>query len=159
MRSKLLKIASSEQGSSLVEVAIAVPMLMLVLAGAIGFGRAYYLANELAGAAEAGAVYGSQNITDTTGMVNVAKLDAPNVSGLNTPTATWGCECSDGSQRSASCGTAPTSCSGTVVYYATVTASVTYTPPLAWAWNWNGKKAIPSSMSISRSATMRSASE
>jgi len=46
-----------------------------------------------------------------------------------------------------------------VVYYATVTASVTYTPPLAWAWNWNGKKAIPSSMSISRSATMRSASE
>ena len=159
MRSKLLKIASSEQGSSLVEVAIAVPMLMLVLAGAIGFGRAYYLAHEVDGAAEAGAVYGSQNITDTAGMVNVAKLDAPNVSGLNTPTATWGCECSDGSQRSVSCAGTPSGCSANVVYYATVTASVTYTPPLAWAWNWNGKKAIPSSMTISRSATMRSASE
>jgi Flp pilus assembly protein TadG len=151
MRSKLLKIASSEQGSSLVEVAIAVPMLMLVLAGAIGFGRAYYLAHEVDGAAEAGAVYGSQNITDTAGMVNVAKL--------NTPTATWGCECSDGSQRSVSCAVTPSGCSANVVYYATVTASVTYTPPLAWAWNWNGKKAIPSSMTISRSATMRSASE
>src|ERR1700690_4066001 len=120
MRSKLLKIASSEQGSSLVEVAIAVPMLMLVLAGAIGFGRAYYLAHEVSGAAEAGAVYGSQNITDTAGMVNVAKLDAPNVSGLNTPTATWGCECSDGSQRSVSCAVTPSGCSANVVYYATV---------------------------------------
>jgi Flp pilus assembly protein TadG len=159
MRSRVLKIVHSEQGASLVEVAIAVPFLMLVLAGSAGFGWAYYVANEVAGAAEAGAVYGSQNITDTAGMVNAAKLDAPNVSGLNTPTATWGCECSDGTQRSASCTVTPSSCSANVVYYATVTASAVYTPPLPWAWNWNGKKGIPSSMTITKSVTMRSASE
>jgi Flp pilus assembly protein TadG len=159
MRSRLLKIAGSEQGASLLEVALAVPFLMLVLAGVVGFGRAYYVANELAGAAEAGAVYGSQNITDTTGMVNAAELDIPNVGGLNTPTAAWGCECSDGSQRSVSCATMPASCSANVVYYATVTTAATYTPPLPWAWNWNGKKSIPSSMTISKSVTMRSASE
>jgi Flp pilus assembly protein TadG len=157
MRSIILKIVRSEQGASLVEVAIAVPFLMLILAGSAGFGWAYYVANEVAGAAEAGAVYGSQNITDTAGMVNAAELDAPNVSGLKTPTAAWGCECSDGSQRSASCSVTPAGCSANVVYYAAVTASANYTPPLPWTWY--GKSGVPSSMTITKSVTMRSASE
>lgn len=150
MRLEHLKIASSETGSSLVEMAFFLPVLFLLMMGVVDFGRAYYLANEVAGAAHAGAVYGSQDITDTTGMQNAAKLNAPDVSGLSA-SASWGCECSDGTSRSASCTATPT-CSVNVVYYATVTATETYKPIMPWT-------GINSSMTITRSATMRSASE
>jgi Flp pilus assembly protein TadG len=150
MRFEHLNIASSEAGSSLVEIAFFLPLLLLLLMGVVDFGRAYYLANEVAGAAHAGAIYGSQNITDTTGMQNAAKLNAPDVSGLSA-TASWGCECSDGTHSSASCTLTPT-CSVNVVYYATVTATATYKPIVPWT-------GINSSMTMTRSATMRSASE
>jgi Flp pilus assembly protein TadG len=151
MRINLLKFFRSEQGTSLVETAVIVPSLLMVMAGAIDFGRAYYLANEVAGAAQAGAVYGSTNITDTTGMTNAGKYDAPDVSGLSV-SPSWGCECSDGTKSSASCSSTPTGCSANVVYYATVTASATYTPVFPW-------KGINGSISISRSSTMRSPNE
>ena len=151
MQLKRLNIFGSEEGASVLEVSIILSTLMLVMLGAVDFGRAYYLANEIAGAAHAGAVYGSTSPTDTTGMTNAAKYDAPDVSGL-TATPSWGCECSDGTAKSANCATSPTSCSANVVYYATVTASATYTPMMPW-------KGINSSFTISSSSTMRSASE
>ena len=94
MRLGRLNIAESEAGSSLVEVAVFLPVLLLLLIGVVLFGRAYYLANEVAGAAHAGAAYGAQNPTDTTGMQNAAKLAAPDVSGLSV-TSLRGCECWD----------------------------------------------------------------
>jgi Flp pilus assembly protein TadG len=150
MRFERLNIASSEAGSSLVEIAFFLPMLLLVLAGVADFGRAYYLAIEVTGAAHAGAVYGAQNVTDTTGMQNAAKLNSPDVSGL-TAAGSWGCECSDGTASSASCSVTPT-CSVNVVYFAKVTTSATYHPIMPW-------KGISSSMTITGSNTMRSASE
>ena len=77
MRFKRPSIFSSEAGNSLVETGFFLPLLLLLLMGVADFGRAYYLAIEVAGAAHAGAVYGAQNITDTTGMQNAAKLNAP----------------------------------------------------------------------------------
>jgi Flp pilus assembly protein TadG len=151
MRINRLNIFRSEQGTSLVETAVLVPSLLMVLIGAIDFGRAYYLANEVAGAAQAGAVYGSTDITDTTGMTNAAKDDAPDVSGISV-TPSWGCECSDGTKASASCASTPTGCSANVVYYATVTASATYTPMFPW-------KGINSSIAIARKSTMRAVNE
>jgi Flp pilus assembly protein TadG len=150
MRFECLNIASSEAGSSLVELAFFLPMLMLLLLGVVDFGRAYYLAIEIAGAAHAGAVYGAQNITDITGMQNAAKLNSPDVSGL-TATGSWGCECSDGTSSSASCSATPT-CSVNMVYYAKVTTTATYHPIMPW----NG---INSPITITGSSTMRSASE
>jgi Flp pilus assembly protein TadG len=150
MRFEHPDIASSETGSSLVEMALFLPVLFLLLMGVVDFGRAYYLANEVAGAVHAGAVYGSQDITDTTGMQSAASLNAPDVSGLST-SASWGCECSDGTSRSASCTATPT-CSVNEVYYATVTATATYKPIVPWT-------GVHSSIIITRSATMRSASE
>jgi Flp pilus assembly protein TadG len=150
MRLKRLNLASSEAGSSLVELAFFLPLLLLVLMGVADFGRAYYLANEVSGAAHAGAVYGAQNITDTTGMQNAAKLNSPDVSGL-VATGSWGCECSDGTSSSASCSVTPT-CSVNVVYYAKVTATATYHPIMPW-------KGMNSPITISKSTTMRSASE
>jgi len=150
MRFQRLKIVSSEAGTSLVEVSIFLPMLLLVLMGVADFGRAYYLAIEVEGAAHAGAVYGAQHVTDTTGMQNAAKLNSPDVTGL-VATSSWGCECSDGTSSSASCSLTPT-CTVNVVYFAKVNTTVTYHPIMPW-------KGINSSIIISGSSTMRSASE
>ncbi len=150
MRFKRPNFVSSEAGNSLVETGLFLPLLLLLLMGVADFGRAYYLAIEVAGAAHAGAVYGAQNITDTTGMQSAAKLNSPDVSGL-VATGTWGCECSDGTASSASCSITPT-CTVNVVYYAKVTTTVTYHPIMPW-------KGINSSMILTSSTTMRSASE
>ena len=150
MRFKRPNIVRSEAGNSLVETGLFLPLLLLLLMGVADFGRAYYLAIEVAGAAHAGAVYGAQNITDTTGMQNAAKLNSPDVAGL-VATGTWGCECSDGTASSASCTITPT-CSVNVVYYAKVNTTVTYHPIMPW-------KGINSSMILTGSTTMRSASE
>jgi Flp pilus assembly protein TadG len=139
----------SECGSSLIEMAFIMPLLLLILFGVVDFGRAYYLAIEVAGAARAGAVYGSQYPTDTVGMTNATKLNAPDVPGIS-GTPSWGCECSDGSNHVVSCSSTP-SCSTNAVYYVTVRASAPYRPLFPWP-------GIPASIPLSNSATMRSGS-
>ena len=141
-----------EDGGSLVELAITLPFFALMLLGAVDFGRAYYMAIEVAGAAQAAAVYGSQNPTDTAGMKTAAQDDAPNVPSLSVGTPTYGCECADGSSYSASCASTPSSCPSSlnVVYRVNVTVSGTYSPILPWP-------GVPSTMSFTSSASMRSA--
>lgn len=138
----------SEQGMSLVEMSLVVPVLLLILIGIVDFGRAYYLYNEVVGAAHAGAIYGSQFPTDTTGMQTAVTNNAPDVSGLQA-TATYGCECYDGSDASASCASPP-SCTTNEVYYVHVTASATYTPLVPWP-------GIPTSVPMSETVELRSA--
>lgn len=150
------KFFRSERGDSLVEVAVAAAVLVTLVLGIVEFGRAWYLQNEMAGAAQAGAVFGSQNPTDTGGMQTVAQDNAPDVSSAGdissfAATASWGCECSDGTGASASCKATPT-CSATVVDYVTVKVSGTYTPSFRFPGS-------ASSLTLSRSVTMRSASQ
>lgn len=139
-----------EHGASLVELAIVLPAFLLLLLGAVDFGRAYYLSMEIAGAAEAAAVYGSQNPTDTAGMQLAALKNAPNVSNASVASATYGCECPDGSNYSASCSTTPTCTGTTSVYRVDVTVTATYSPLFPWP-------GIPSSIALASSASMRSA--
>lgn len=139
---------AQEQGSSLVELALTAPFLLLLLFGAIDIGRVYYLSMEVVGAAHAGAEYAVGNPTDTAGIQAAAAADAPNVPGLTTGTPTYGCECSDGTSYSANCGTTPT-CLNNVVYRVSVTATATYQ---TW-FPWPG---IPKSFTLSNSASMRS---
>ena len=139
-----------ECGASLVEMALLLPLFAVILFAAIDFGRACYLAIEIQGAARAGAVYGSRSPTDTTGIQAVAEDDAPDVPNLTVGTPAYGCECSDGTNYSASCATTP-SCSGkTEVYRVDVKVTGTYTPLLPWP-------GIPSTMNFSSTASMRSA--
>lgn len=139
-----------DDGGSLVELALVMPLFLLLMLGALDFGRAYYLSIEIAGAAHAAAVYGSQNPTDTTGMTAAAQDDAPNVPNLSVETPTYGCECADGTSYSATCTTAPSCPSNNAVYRVNVTVTATYTTMFPWP-------GIPSSMSLSSSASMRSA--
>ncbi|WP_263378074.1 TadE/TadG family type IV pilus assembly protein [Granulicella paludicola] len=127
----LLSLARSTSGSSLVETALVLPFLVLVLAGAYDFGQAYFATIEVATAAEAGAQYGLQNVTNLTGMQNAAKLDAADV--LNTQAvATYGCECSDGTAAVASCTTSPTTCTYNIVNYVQVVVTASYKPTLTY---------------------------
>jgi len=154
MRSLLCnRLLNSETGSSIIEAAVLAPVLLLLLLGAADFGRGYYLAEEVAGAAHSGAEYAIQNpgnvSSDSTGIETAAKDDAPEVPNLQVATPTWGCECSDGSSYSASCSTVPTQCATNWVYKVTVTASAGYTPLFPWP-------GLPTSFALSSSATMRS---
>jgi Flp pilus assembly protein TadG len=118
-----------EDGSSIMEVAMAAPLLLLLLAGAVDIGRAYFFAIEVSSAAEAGALYGSQNPTDTVGMVSAAKLDASGISTI-APVASSGCECADGSSASPACTSVPV-CNSNVVSYVEVDTAYSYTPILS----------------------------
>lgn len=141
----------AERGASLVELAVVLPLLLLLLMGAVDFGRAFYLSMEVSGAAESGAEYGSLNPTDFTGMVGAAQAGAPNVANLAVATPGYGCECADGTAFSSNCSTVPSCPTNNLVYRVTVKTSANYTPLFPWP-------KIPSSMLLSDSVTMRAGS-
>lgn len=142
----LLALACAEEGSSLVELALLLPVLLLFLVVAVDFGRAYSASMVVNSSASAGALYGVQNPGDVAGMVLAAKLDVNSVLAL-TPTASFGCECADGSGAVASCLKAPT-CSSNIVNYVEVDISTSYTPLLPYP-------GFPTSIPVNASARMR----
>lgn len=152
-RSMSRGLARHEEGSALIELALILPLLLVLFMGAVDLGRAFYYSNTVVRAAEAGALYGSENPTDPTGMIDAsdeamgtAFSNAPDMSGVNS-TAGYGCECNSGSGQSAGC-TSTLSCSTNEVYYVTVTANATYKTLIPWP-------GIPSSYNMSSTVTMR----
>lgn len=151
----VLARVAEEHGQSLVEFVLLLPVLCLLILGAIDFGRAYYVSIEVSNAALAAASYGMRNPTNTTGITDAANNDAADISGGVNPVVTNGCECSDypvGPQYTvAQCQAtvAPTCTSpATLVNYVKVTTSATYTTLIPWP-------GIPSSFALSGSARMR----
>jgi Flp pilus assembly protein TadG len=140
----------NDEGSGLAELALVLPVFLLMFAAAVDFGRAYCLAVDLSGAAEAGALYGVQNPTDVAGMVTASQNDAPDLSGLSA-TASYGCECPDGSSAVASC-SAPPTCTGSYVNYVQVTTTAAYTPIITFT-------GMPAAGSFQSMARMRVSSE
>jgi Flp pilus assembly protein TadG len=114
-----------DRGSALVELALILPLLLLLIAGTVDFGWFIYSSIEVSDAAQAGALYGTLNPTDVVGISNAAKADSAHLSSLST-TVSYGCECSDGSSAVPSC-TAPPNCSYNYVNYVDVTASAPFT--------------------------------
>lgn len=140
-------LSNSETGSALLEVALILPTLVLVLVGAVDFGRAYYATIEVSSAAEAGALYGTLSPSNTAGMQAAAIADAKDVTNL-TATAIYGCECSDGTSASSSCSTPPTTCRSGIVNYVEVDTVATYNPILIYP-------GIPSSIVLKGKSRMR----
>jgi Flp pilus assembly protein TadG len=86
-------------GQALVELAITMPLLLVIFVGAFEMGRVAYTSIEVSNAALAGVQYGSQTAAtagDVTGIQTAAQNDAPNVA-LGTTTVSSTCICSDGS--------------------------------------------------------------
>jgi Flp pilus assembly protein TadG len=144
---RLRILCKANHGAALVELALVIPILLLLVLGAVDYGRAYYIGLEVTNAAHAGAEYGSLNPADTTGMSTAANKSAPNLSNLKV-TPTYGCECSDGTSPIPLCSSKPTTCSGNVVNWATVKISTSYALLMPWP-------GISSPITLSGTATVR----
>ena len=151
--------AQSESGSALVELALALPLLVLVLISTIDFSRVFYVSIALTNAARAGAQYGSYSVAQSgaTATMQTTATGATNLTGV-TANASRTCQCAtDDGTFSATSPTAndctsaeTTSCpSKHLVITVTVTTSKTFTTIM------NQFPGIPSSISLTRTATMR----
>lgn len=125
-------LARRQDGNSIIETALVLPVLLLLLAGAVDIGRAFRAAMIVNAAARTGAAYGIHYPTDTAGMVLAARTDTSTLVTV-TPAATYGCECPDGTGPQGSCSSEP-SCAATMnsVYYVEVDTSAIYTPMFPW---------------------------
>ena len=146
IRSQIVKFFRGTEGSNFIEMALLLPLFLLLFVGAVDLGRLYFMSVEVTGAAQAGALYGIQNPSDASGMQSAASAGASSLAGVST-SASYGCECSDGSSVQASCNTTPT-CTYNYVNYVDVVSSVQYTPIFKYP-------GLPSTMTLSREARMR----
>jgi Flp pilus assembly protein TadG len=86
---------ADQRGQSAVELALSIPLLIVLLLAAVEFGQIFYTQTCVTNAARAGA----QNITTAggtaAGIEQAALADAPNISGLPA-TASHFCQCANG---------------------------------------------------------------
>lgn len=143
-----IQLLRGDRGSSLVELALVTPVLLTILIGAVDIGRMYFMSIEVAGAADAGALYGVQSVSDATGIQAIVLADAPDATNL-TAVSIYGCECADGTSSSIACASAPSCTGNNLVYWVNVTATATFTPLVPWP-------GIPSSVTIRNTSQMRS---
>ncbi len=90
----------SQQGQSLTEMAVGLSMMLILLAGVLDLGRAYYTYLSLRNAAAEGAAYGSIQPTDTAGIQTRVRNESPlgmvEWSGATITTTTIGSACRGG---------------------------------------------------------------
>jgi Flp pilus assembly protein TadG len=146
MKAKRPPARKSQSGSAMLELALFLPVAVLLLLGSSDFARVFYAAIETTNASRAGAGYGIQSKAksqDVTGMRDAAVADAANLTGV-TATAERFCECSSG--LSISCSS--TCLIGTKRIYVRVRTQKTFTTLARYP-------AIPSSINLSVPAVMR----
>jgi Flp pilus assembly protein TadG len=93
---------SSDTGQSTVELALMLPVLLLLLLVAADFARVFYVSIAVQNAARAGAQYGSQSVitaADSAGMIAAAKQDAKNI--VNVTATASQCTCATSSNVAA----------------------------------------------------------
>lgn len=82
-----LRLRYEEDGQSLIELVIVLPLLILLLYGAAEFGRLCYISTEVTNAAHAGAVYAAQNratASNTSVITTAANSDGADLKGMTT---------------------------------------------------------------------------
>ncbi|HLW71793.1 MAG TPA: TadE/TadG family type IV pilus assembly protein [Candidatus Binataceae bacterium] len=115
------------RGQSTVELALAAPVLILLLVVGGDFSRLFFTNIDLNQAARAGAQYGSQTVitaADSTGIKNAVTTAGSSISGLAVTTSQ--CTCA-ASSTVAACGSGYNCANDTSATYVTVKASATYT--------------------------------
>ncbi|HVN68614.1 MAG TPA: TadE family protein [Candidatus Binatia bacterium] len=141
------QLQENESGTSVVELAVVLPMLAFLLIGLVEIGRYTYFGIVAAHAARAGVQYGGQTLVtalDTTGMTTAASKDAQSLSNW-TVTPSHVCT-SSGSVVSCPNGSGA-SIPG-VVYYVQVQVKGTF----ATLMNYPG---IPNNIPVTATAMMR----
>jgi Flp pilus assembly protein TadG len=143
---------AAEGGQSLLELALVLPMLLVLLVGTIEVGRFAYYSILVANAARAGAQYGAQGLltaADNAGMLNAAQNDGQNIAGL-TVTAVQRCGCT-GAGLSGTCPVAPPC---TLPNHSLVYVEVTATGKFSSLLNYSGIP-IPPSITLTSTEKMR----
>jgi Flp pilus assembly protein TadG len=143
-------LVSSEDGQSLLELAVMAPLLCLLMAGTIVLGAFMYDGIEVGNAARAGVQYGAQTAFtagDSAGIIAAAKTDANQITGLTVSTSTY-CACDSSKSTVITCpntNVSPCAASDHLDYFVQVIASSTFTPLIKFP-------KLPSSMTISKTA-------
>ena len=145
-------------GQAFVELALVLPIFILLLVGAAEIGRLAYASIEVSNAARAGVAYAAQSHTTAQDSANIqlaATTDAPNITNL-TATPSYSCSC----ESTGGVFTAPGSCAGIstaagscpspsrIVLYVQVTTSA----PINTMFHYPG---IPNSITLRGFASMR----
>jgi Flp pilus assembly protein TadG len=137
-------------GQAFVELALILPIFILLLVGIAEVGRLAYASIEVSNAARAGAAYGSQNhvtASDTTNIQLAAAQDATDVTTLTT-TVAQACSCSNGT--AITCANAGTTCISPARIIESVQVRTTAT--VNTAFHFPG---LPSSFTLRGYASMR----
>lgn len=114
------RLGADQSGTSFLEAALVLPMLTLALGATAEFGINYFNKSQLQSAVNAGAQYALRNPTDTDGSRAAITSALPaTVTGVTT-TATFACECNNGTAVSCTTGTCT---SGSVRKIMTLTAT------------------------------------
>ena len=147
-----------DMGQAFVELALVLPIFILLLVGAVEVGRLAYASIEVSNAARAAVAYAAQSHTtakDSTNIQTAATNDAPDVTSL-TATPTFSCSC-EGLTGTI---TAFSSCDNTVTNLTTcpspsriaVYVQVTTQAQVATLFHFPG---IPNTVTLRGYATMR----
>jgi Flp pilus assembly protein TadG len=118
---------AADVGQSLVELALAMPLLILMLVGAAEFARVSFAAIEVENAAKAGvqyAAYSRANAVNLSAIQAAATNEAPNIT-LGTTTVASACICSGGAASTCASTDCPTS---NIEQIVTVTTQGTFDP-------------------------------
>ena len=150
LRRRFGLLRDSEAGNAMVELAVVMPILILIAIGVMDYGRVYFTSIAVANAARAGAEWGAQNLgafaTDAAGIQAFAQADGNEVAPI-TITSARVCRCGS---TVVTCGTT-SDCGGgygPAMEFVEVTASKS----VALLIKWPG---LPTSITVSRTAVWR----
>jgi Flp pilus assembly protein TadG len=136
-------------GQSLVELALALPVLILLLLAAADFGRLFYTWIAVSNAARAGAQYGSQTLTnaaDSNGMTRAATTDGSNITGLQATASQ--CTCVSGTSVTVCSGSNYNCTNAPKATYVKVDTQATFNTIVSYP-------GIPSSLTVKGTAIMQ----
>src|SRR5271156_1139727 len=88
----------NDHGQAFVELALVLPIFLLLLVGVAELGHLAYASIEVSNAARAGVAYGAQShitASDPAGIQLAATQDSPNITGI-TASVAQACSCSNG---------------------------------------------------------------
>jgi Flp pilus assembly protein TadG len=144
--------ARKQRGQAMVELAIALPILLLLTLGVIEFGRAAYFSIEVSEAARAGAQYGSQGLAYAANADNITQAalnSAPEIGGgsMSVTVQPLSCVCpGTGSVTGGACA-GVLGCSYPLVYVTVTTnypmSTLFQYPGLPANFNLNGSSTLP----------------
>ncbi len=141
------RLLRSERGTSLLEFAVALPMMLVLLMGLIDVGRYMYYTILATHAARAAVQYGAQNMVtaaDSTGMTNAARSDGQNLSNW-TVNPSYSCMMA---LQNYTCPSSTTGVAAGMVYFVTVQVTGTFPALLPYP-------GIPNNIPVVGSASMR----